>query len=297
MRKMFKWRELYISYVNLSHRTDRRELMEAELKRVGLEAERFDAILTKDDSWNREPYKTMFRRTRGAIGCMLSQMAVMQKAYDMGKGAMVMEDDLIIGTDVLERLDYIENFINTKEPSADVIFLGGTVHIPGWWHTKDHEPQLRPYCKCNLQKDVERIDDDRMVRVFGMFSTHAYIVPYEKIPKILQLLNEVMHFSIGIDFSFIYHQPNLRCFAFLPGIMKQYNAVSDIGNGVTMFENFSKLNGTIENSAYWWQDKASNFDPNNFDWKNAIPNAWESNEMNKAILDFENNFNKQFFPL
>lgn len=38
---MFKWRDLHIGWVNLSHRTDRKEKMEAELQRVGLEAERF----------------------------------------------------------------------------------------------------------------------------------------------------------------------------------------------------------------------------------------------------------------
>lgn len=265
----FKWRELYVAFVNLAHRTDRLDLMTKELNRVGLEAERFDAILTTDESWNREPYQVMFNRTRGAIGCMLSQMAVMQKAYDMGKGAMVLEDDLVIGTDCLKRLDYIENFINTKEPDADLIFLGGTVHCPAWWHRKGHEPQMQ-MCNCTLERDFERIDDDYMIRVYGMFSTHAYIVPYEKIPKILELLNQVMSFSIGIDYSLIFHQPNLKCFAMLPGIMKQYNAVSDIGNGaITYFENFSKLNGSIENSAYWWQDLMEQFTPNDFDFQDA----------------------------
>jgi hypothetical protein len=122
-------------------------------------------------------------------------------------------------------------------------------------------------CKCSLGKDVERLDDERMVRVFGMFSTHAYVIRYGAIPKILALLNEVMSFTIGIDFSLILHQPNLRCFAFMPGTVKQYNAVSDIGQGITYFENFSKLNGSIENSAYWWQDRMENFNPNTFLWK------------------------------
>lgn len=267
---MFKWRDLHIGWVNLSHRTDRKEKMEAELQRVGLEAERFEAILTKDESWNRPPYLKLFARTRGAIGCKLSQMAVMQKAYDMGKGAMVLEDDLVIATDVVERLDYIEKFINEKEPDADLVFLGGTVHCNrSWWHCQPHEPMLQPYCNCNLQRDMERIDDRHMVRVYGMFSTHAYFVPFEKIPKILKLLNDVMEETIGIDFSLIIHQPNLKCFAFLPGSIKQYNAESDIGFGTTMFENFSKLNGSIENSAYWWTDKIDDFNSDTFNWAEA----------------------------
>lgn len=268
---MFKWRELHSRYVNLSHRQDRQDLMQKELARVGLidYVKRFEATKTKDESWDREPYKVMYKRTRGAIGCMLSQMSVMQEAYDNGKGCIVLEDDLVIASDVIERLDYIQDFINTKEPDADLVFLGGTVHCPAWWHGEDHEPMLKPYCNCTLKRDFERIDDEHMVRVYGMFSTHAYAIPYEKIPKILQLLNDVMPITIGIDFSLIIHQPNLKCFAYLPGIIKQYNAVSDIGNGMTMFENFSKLNGSVENSKYWWSDKINDVDLSNFNWLDA----------------------------
>lgn len=269
---MFSWKDCYARYINLAHRKDRLAHMINELDRVGISAERFEAIRTIDHQWDREPYKKMYARTRGAIGCMLSQMAVMQNAFDAGKGAIVLEDDLVMATDLLERLDYIENFVNTKEPDTDIIFLGGTVHCgPAWWHSQEHEPMLRPYCNCTLGRDMERIDDEHMVRVYGMFSTHAYAVPYEKIPKILKLLNDVMHITIGIDFSFIIHQPKLKCFAYLPGLIKQYNAVSDIGEGsVTYFENFSKLNGSIENSKYWWADKKDDVDLSSFDWKEAL---------------------------
>lgn len=268
---MFKWKDLHIGYVNLKHRIDRKEKMEVELKRVGLEAERFEAILTKDHKWNIHPYQKMFARTPGAIGCYLSQIAVMELAHKKGKGVVVLEDDLVIGSDAKERLDYIENFVNTKEPDTDIIFLGGTVHCgPTHWHTIPHEPMLRKYCNCRLNRDMERIDDERMVRVYGMFSTHAYAIPFEKIPKIVGILKILMEHSIGIDFSLIVVQPQLKCFAYLPGIIKQYNAVSDIGNGaITYFENFSKLNGSIENSAYWWQDRADQFNPFTFDWKEA----------------------------
>lgn len=268
---MFHWRDLHIGYVNLPHRQDRRDKMEAELKRVGLNAERWEALHTVGEEWNVHPYQKMFARTRGAIGCMISQMSLMKHAYDKGKGCMVLEDDLVIGSDVIKRLDYIETFMNTKEQDADLVFLGGTVHCnKTWWHSAEHEEMLRPYCNCNLERDMERIDDERMVRVYGMFSTHAYFVPFEKIPKILQLLNDVMAESIGIDFSLIIHQPNLKCYAMLPGIIKQYNAVSDIGNGaITYFENFSKLNGSIENSKYWWADTMEEFNPSEFDFAEA----------------------------
>lgn len=237
--------------------------MEAELARVGLTAERYEALKTTDDEWNRVPYSVMFKRTKGAIGCMISQMAVMAEAYRNGVGAMILEDDLVICSDIKERLDHIQNFINEKEPEFDIVFLGGTVHVnPPWWHKKGHDSMLQ-MCKCKLERDADRTSDERMLRVYGMFSTHAYIIRHESIPKILNLLHEVMSFTIGIDYSLILHQPNLRCFAFVPGCIKQYNNQSDIGNGVTYFENFSTL------GPYWWADKMEEFNPSTFNWAEA----------------------------
>lgn len=263
---MFNWKDAYCSYVNLAHRTDRRERMEAELARVGLVAIRQEGLLTKDEGWNREPYKTMFNRTRGAIGCMISQMRIMELAHEQNRDAMILEDDLVICTDIKERLDYIENFINTKEPDFDIFFLGGTVHCnPSYWHAINHYPELTT-CSCTLNRDAELTDDPRIIRTYGMFSTHAYLVNKKSIAKIIGLLNSFTSQTIGIDHALINFQPQLRCFAFVPGCIKQYNAQSDIGNGITYFENFSRLNGNIENSAYWWQDRAEDFNPETFNW-------------------------------
>lgn len=249
-----KWKDLYIGYVNLAHREDRRTHMEAELSRVGLEAVRHEGINTKGSEWNRHPYEVMYKRTSGAIGCMLSQMEVMKAAYEHGKGAMVLEDDLVFATDIKERLDYIENFVNTKEPEADIIFLGGTVHLnPAWWHTKEHEPILRELCNCKLERDFDYIGDERMIRVYGMFSTHAYIIPYERIQFILSILEATMSYSIGIDFSLIVHQTKLDCFAYLPGSVKQIDNMSDIGNGMTIFSSFSML------GSHWFQDNMNDY--------------------------------------
>lgn len=289
---MFKWRELYMRYINLDHRTDRLQHMHEQIWRAGLDEEanamiRFErerALLTRGDAWNKEPYKVMYNRTAGAVGCMLTQMKVMQDAYDAGKSAWVNEDDLVFCSDIVKRLDYIEKFVNEKEPETDIIWLGGTVHAPAWWHKKGHNEMLQ-MCGCNLQRDMERTGDERMVRTYGAFSTHSYIVMHKSIPKILDLLKQVMHFSIGIDYSFILHQPSLKCFAFMPGCVKQMDNRSDIGGGMTIFSGFSKLNGTHENSAYWWQDLMEQFDPNTFDWKDASPDFKPEPTPSKSILN------------
>jgi hypothetical protein len=65
----------------------------------------------------------------------------------------------------------------------------------------------------------------------------------------------------------------LKTFAFVPGSVRQINNLSDIGTNpdgspaMTVFSGFSKLNGTEENSRYWFQDKIENFNPDTFEWK------------------------------
>jgi hypothetical protein len=96
---------------------------------------------------------------------------------------------------------------------------------------------------------MDYLDDEHMIRVYGMFSTHAYVIPYEKIPKILELLTETLPITIGIDFSFIIHEPHLKCLAFLPGTVRQIDNRSDIGFGDTIFSGFAAL------GSHWFQSK------------------------------------------
>lgn len=255
--KMFKPELYHIAYVNLSYRTDRNEGMIKELDRVGIKAQRFDARRTVESFWDMEPYKVMYKRSKGAIGCMLSQMSVMLHAYSNHKSAIIFEDDLIMATDLLKRLDYIQNFIETKEPDYDVIWLGGTVHInPPHWHTGTN-PDLP---NSNMGKDAEYIGDKHMFRSYGSFSTHAYAVNYKSIPTVLEKLNSIMHLSMGIDFSFIMLAPQMRNFVFLPGCIIQKDNVSDIGEGVTKFSGFAKL------GPYWFTDKIEDFDIENYNF-------------------------------
>lgn len=260
---MFKWKDTYKSYVNLSHRTDRFIHMENELARVGISAKRFPAFKTSDHHW--DDYKTagMVRRgTLGAIGCHYSQVKVMQYALDKGKSAFVMEDDLIFCTDIKERLDYIEAFLN-KQESWDVVWLGGTFSVnPPYWHKIGHNSEL-PNCICNLGRDVEQTEDPRMMRTYGCFSTFAYIVNYRSLQKILDLLDDNVHLSMGIDWEFILLQPRLKTFAFVPGCVKQMDNKSDIGHGDTIFSQFESL------GPYWFQDRMDEFDPTTFDWHEA----------------------------
>lgn len=258
------WRkEIYAAYVNLDHRMDRYHHMQGQINKAGIVAHRQRALYWKDVLIEPK-HQTMYNRTPGAIGCWESQVVVMKKALELNLHAIVLEDDLYFCSDFTKRLDYIFNW--TESNDWDIMWLGGTVHSPAYWHPKGPSG-MRPDVSAHLGYDMQTTNDPRIIRTYGAFSTHSYIVNRNSIAKIISLLDKHMHESIGIDHCMIRIQPQIKAFMFVPGCVKQIDNTSDIGNGMTIFSGFSKLNGTIENSDYWWQDKMEDFNPETFNWK------------------------------
>lgn len=250
---------LFAGYVNLDSRKDRHLHMQHQLKKYGLAdltpINRFRGVLPGEYKGPPEKVKVMKDRTPGAIGCYLAQMNVMEAALVEKKHALVMEDDLVFCDDLVKRLQYIDEF--TENNPWDIIWLGATVHVnPPVWHKE-------------LGKDAQRTSDPRMLQTYGCFCTYAYIVNVEAVQSILDRLDAIMIRSIGIDWSMIQMQPDLQTFCFVPGCVKQMDNKSNIGNGYTHFSGFSKLNGTVDNSKYWWQRKMEDFNPETFNWAEA----------------------------
>lgn len=242
----------YISFVNLDHRTDRLEKMQATLRWAGLEATRTPGVLPDAVPWPRHRTEIMRKRTPGAIGCHFTQCQIMLEASARGKHAFVMEDDLIICDDFKQRMAIVDQFCETHP--WDVIWMGGTYHVnPPYWHKDD------------LGKDAELTDHPRIIRTYGAFSTHAYIVNNASLDKIINLLEQELDTTIGIDYSFIQFQPLIYAYAFAPGMIIQYDNMSDIGKGMTYFSHFGKKLGP-----YWWQKKMEHFDPTTYNWHEAI---------------------------
>lgn len=259
--------DYHARYINLPHRTDRLAHMEAQLSRISLKAEPIRGMYPQEYTGDENKVAVMRRRTPGAIGCMMSQIRVMKEALAFGKSAIIMEDDLEFCLDMDKRVEYVEKWCENH--SWDVIWLGSSFHVnPPFWH-RHGGSGMPPDCSADLGYDAKLTDDPRIIRTFGAFSTHAYIVNVASIEKIVNLLDSVMHESIGIDFSFIKLQPQLKCFAFLPGMVKQIDNLSDIGTGQTIWSGFLKLNGTYENSSYVYQERMEQFDPSTFNWAEA----------------------------
>lgn len=252
----------YRAFVNLEHRKDRLEHMTEQLSRIGMTAERHRGILPNELK-HKPGIQTMMNRTPGAVGCLFSQMGIMEKALELDRHAMVLEDDCIFCEDFNERMNIANEFLNGN--AWDILWGGGTFHVPAFWH-KIGRSGMEPNCSLQLGYDCQSTDNPRMVRTFGAFSTYAYIVNKNSIQKVLDLLNDFMPKTIGIDYSFIALGNKLTSFAFVPGCVRQLDNQSDIGDGMTIFSSFSKLNGTTENSKYWFQDRMEDFDPSTFNF-------------------------------
>lgn len=103
-------------YINLDRRTDRRAEMEAELTKIGMTAERFPAI-------ERKP---------GALGCGLSQLAVLRRAKEEGwENVLILEDDFTFLVDRATFDQELKTVFDLKIP-YDVIMLsyGSTISTP-----------------------------------------------------------------------------------------------------------------------------------------------------------------------
>ena len=246
----------YASFINLDHRKDRLQHMEAELNRVKINAVRTRGMLPNEYTGGAAYVQVMANRTKGAIGCHFSQVTVMKEALKQGKHALVMEDDLVFCDDIQSRLEHITEFTNNHE--WDVFWLGSTFHLNPTWHKSNNgthlHPDMKHKCNCKLNKDVEKTDDERIVRTFGCWSTYAYIVNVNSIEKILSMFDEKIHLSMGIDWLFILLQPQLKTYSYIPGCVKQFDNQSDIGTGITKFSAFAGL------GRYWFQPHVKYFD-------------------------------------
>ncbi len=236
---IFKWQDIDWWWINLSHRADRRVQMRRELQKAGIEAQRFEALRKEDYEGPRETVTSMLA-TPNTIGNWLSHTAVIRKAAKSGGVVGLLEDDAMICADFTDRLQYVQD--NFRRP-WDIFFLGATFHADeGVWHPE-------------LGHDCEMTDVPHILRVYGAFSNQGYLINGESAPRILEMMQEVMPRSRGSDHALIQIQPALNCYAFVPGMVFQYDGQSDIGQGITRFSDFRRTLGE-----YVWADKLEDFD-------------------------------------
>jgi glycosyl transferase family 25 len=123
-------------YINLEHRTDRREHVEKELEKIGIKATRFNAIKMKN----------------GAIGCSMSHLKILEDAKKNNLDhVLIVEDDITFLDSKLFK-NQINKFLEIHENNWDVVLLAGN--------------NMPPYDKI----------DDTCVKVSRCQTTTGYLV-------------------------------------------------------------------------------------------------------------------------
>lgn len=252
--------ESYISFLNLDHRLDRLESMQAELYRIGISAERTRGKLPHEYDLSDLKVGAMRNFGIGAVGCYYGQVEIMKKALSENKCAFVMEDDIIFCDDFFQRMEIAQDFLNKQD--WDILWLGGTYSLQPYWHKRGdggstwmsrsvsnaHANVDLRMCHCDKNADWEETDNPRIRRTYGCWSTYAYIVNVVSISKILALLDENIKYCKGIDHCMILLEPQLNTFAFNPGMVKQYSGASDTCIGT--YNNFEEHSSSL--GPHWW---------------------------------------------
>jgi glycosyl transferase family 25 len=96
-------------YINLEHRTDRKEHVENELNNIGIEPTRFNAI----------------KMTNGAVGCSLSHLKILEDAKkNQLDHILIVEDDITFLNPSLFKTQ-INKFFELHNNKWDVILFAG----------------------------------------------------------------------------------------------------------------------------------------------------------------------------
>ena len=194
-------------FINLEHRTDRKEHVEMELNKLGIQATRFNAIKMKN----------------GALGCSLSHLKILEEAKKNALSHVLILEDDIVFLDVELFKTQFNKFLNLHGNKWDVILFAGN--------------NMPPY---------ETVDDT-CVKVSRCQTTTGYLVNGHYIDKlasnvkmgITYLLNKPdERTKYAIDKFWFALQNVDKWFLITPLTVVQEEGYSDIEQKVT---NYAKL--------------------------------------------------------
>lgn len=198
--------------ISLKNRNDRRVLINSHLPKFNLRYEFFDAI-TDNNEYNVN-FPTKYNK--GQIGCFLSHYKLL-KTHNSDKILGILEDDVELCDDFLDRFKYIEDNFNLD---WDMFFLSS------YYHLNEHKDRW------NHSGDFELTDIKYIHRVYGAFTTHAYLVNPKSINKILKLIDEHIADTYAIDHVYCAKiESMLNCYSFTPGMANQRISYSDVDGG------------------------------------------------------------------
>lgn len=102
--------QIAVYYINLSTRPDRRQFMDEQFQRLGIVAERVDAVTAADVAEARMLPHTdpsnPWAMTRVEVACLMSHEATWRRMLNAGHAfALILEDDVVMGDGLTAFLD------------------------------------------------------------------------------------------------------------------------------------------------------------------------------------------------
>ena len=192
-----------IIYINLDHRTDKRELVEKELNDFKLKYERFSGIFEREDS----------------IGCNKSHLAVLKIAREKGyKNILILEDDF--------------KFIVTKEEFEKQISLLFNTSTP-----LEFDVCMISY---NLNKGEVCKKYPFLIKVLDAQTASGYIVNHTIYDKLIDLYENAIilleatrqHWLYANDQIWKKLQPESKWYCFTERLGLQRPSIKDNGESV-----------------------------------------------------------------
>ena len=184
-------------FINLEHRSDRLEHVKEELKKIGVEGERVNAV----------------KLAQGAIGCTMSHIKCIELAKTRNWPHVFICEDDITFTNPSLFLENIKKFHENKDIIWDVLIIGGN-NVPPY-------QKVQPYC----------------ARVLNCQTTTGYIVKSdfydvlidnfkEGVQKLMK--NPANKREFAIDMYWKRLQMQYYWYMIMPATVTQYENYSDI---------------------------------------------------------------------
>lgn len=176
-----------IYLINLKRSTERRNFMEQQLRKLGLDYEYFEAVegnaLSQVDLEAECDLATSEKkgilRSLGFVGCALSHQRIYKKmvAENIEK-ALILEDDIVLSEDLRYMLPLLENQLKPNE--ALLLYF-----VPG------------EFCKISTQNTAPIYKKYQFAYPVNtsIFSTGAYMISLEVATKMAQITTPIRYFA------------------------------------------------------------------------------------------------------
>uniref|UniRef100_A0A6C0DUS8 Glycosyl transferase family 25 domain-containing protein n=1 Tax=viral metagenome TaxID=1070528 RepID=A0A6C0DUS8_9ZZZZ len=210
-------------YINLESRKDRKQHVEAQLKLVGISAERFNAVKLPD----------------GALGCSMSHLKCLQMAKEKGWDHVLICEDDITFTNPGLFIQQINKFLS-KQENWDVVLLAGN-NMPPYKPIEDYCVQVT---RCQTTTGY-------------LVKSHYYDKLIDNIKTGMNMLvrNRDMHKIYAIDKYWFLLQDKDSWFLITPLSVVQREDYSDIEKRHT---NYTKVMVDLDKKYMFEQPKIEN---------------------------------------